>query len=120
MKNPTVFFHFDCFAVVSFTLDLDETAVTPDTSSNVEGFFLTREDADAFIVRVEGERIAAHEAYCAKHFIHPCNRHISLVDYRTVALSQLSLHYLYELEDSIEKAARLQTQGIGIEGPHAT
>jgi len=120
MKTPTVFFHFDCFAVVSFTLNSDETAVTPDTSSNVEGFFLTREDADNYIVRIEGERIAAHEAYCAKHFSHPYNRHISLVDYRTVALSQLSLRYLFQLEEAIENAARLQTQGIGIEGTHAT
>lgn len=117
MKAPTQFFHFDCFAVVRFELCSDETAVPEDTQANVLGFFLSRAQAAAYISTTEDERIAAHQRTNDARFAKFGWRFrtINAMVYQVVPLSQLSLEFLCQLENSLEKAAQLQCQGIGIE-----
>lgn len=116
MAQLTKFFHFDCYAVVSFDLGADGTAVTPESYATVRGFFISRDTAEIFVAITERERLATIRRDHENSVWRGTEPYITTVVYQIVSLSHLSLKFLGELDRKLEEAARLQAQGIGVEG----
>jgi hypothetical protein len=116
--SDSILFHFSCYALCEITFYEDDGTVTAD-SAKVLGFWLTRQEAEIASKEREARLLDQHNAQYrvtnGRWPAWPFNDHGYFPNhYEIVPLSSVRAS-LWDLENTIEEAAKARVSGIGVE-----